>query len=501
MNSTIRITDKHLLSYAIWLLIFGLTVFLLASSKHFLPSLILALLSFQGCIYGLVYTIKSKSIFIFCPFFQTLYASLFYISLIGLYYFSKFNFIDLFIIPTTNENLLTQITLMYYIFVSIICLPNYLIIFKKKKTTVNIPFFKKNFSEKRIKKYLIISQILLPIILFAMIFVAGFNPISALLNIMSFRDSYTHGFANYFYIVYGAMASIHIFLLLKKLIFERTKDRFYYRMGLIFSIFYMYWVITSGFRAQLLIPFMIGIYMIACNPKFKPTIKQISALVIITVCIVSFLSIYYCFRATQNSTNPIYLYKMKNKSVLYNSLERIDAFANSVQYFKHISLKYDSFLEYSEIKILPQIGSSFLMVIPRTIVKNKLNPTSQEITRIIYPNAYKNEIVMIFGGFVGLFFTGGIFFAMFDAMLFGLIIMLLQVNFRKYIKYDTFLIFYILVFIDLPVAYFSNGFIHAIITVQIVIRTLLILLISKYLSDNKIRINNIHNKVIVHENM
>ena len=150
--------------------------------------------------------------------------------------------------------------------------------------------------------------------------------------------------------------------------------------------------------------------------------------------------------------------------------------------------KKDGIWSYSDFQYKKQFLSQISTLIPRSILKDKGYPISGELTRIIFPHVF-GKINFIFGGLVNLYYTGGIFFVIIDALLFGIFIMLLQVNFLRLIKYDFFITNYIFIFLNIPISYFAQGFYNSSALYTLIINIIISLSLTYTLTTKKIKIH------------
>ena len=203
---------------------------------------------------------------------------------------------------------------------------------------------------------------------------------------------------------------------------------------------------------------------------------------------ITITTVYYVFRNYQASLQKGKLNTSTEINILYTSLERIDNFSNSVRFFKYIDDKKDGIWSYSDFQYKKQFLSQISTLIPRSILKDKGYPISGELTRIIFPHVF-GKINFIFGGLVNLYYTGGIFFVIIDALLFGIFIMLLQVNFLRLIKYDFFITNYIFIFLNIPISYFAQGFYNSSALYTLIINIIISLSLTYTLTTKKIKIH------------
>ena len=484
----IKLSARQYLFLFIWLTIFLISLFLLLSSLHFIPSLILFIINASICLYGFIYSMKIKNILFFSPILQTSYCALFYCGLIGLYYFSKYNFIDFFKLPTQNELLMINIALVYFIFIFSLFFPYFLSLLFKKKPKLNFSFFQLNFSKRKVHIFFIISQILLIFLLIIIFATTKYTPISALSNPLGFKYEYTHGISTYFFVLFDFLLKLHLCLILKYIFIDKEQNINKNLYIISFLIFYLYWSILSGGRSNFIFIFVSTVYFFSFSKKYKINLKNILIMLMAGLITITITTVYYVFINYQASLQKGKLNTSTEINILYTSLERIDNFSNSVRFFKYIDDKKDGIWSYSDFQYKKQFLSQISTLIPRSILKDKGYPISGELTRIIFPHVF-GKINFIFGGLVNLYYTGGIFFVIIDALLFGIFIMLLQVNFLRLIKYDFFITNYIFIFLNIPISYFAQGFYNSSALYTLIINIIISLSLTYTLTTKKIKIH------------
>lgn len=488
MIEILTITKKQLIFYIVWIIVLILSLLLFSYSLHIIPSLILFILNLILCIYGFIYTSINRNIYFFSPIFQIMYCILFYCGLIGLFYFSKFNNIPFFSIPTNNESLLISISLVYFLFCICTLTPYLIMKCLKKRININLDYFKRNFVYNRLINYLIYSEFLILFFLIILFYVTGFNLYTALLNPLKFRFAYNHGFAGFIYTVISLLLKLNLCIILKYVLIDKLKTLKFRICTMIFAIFYIVWFILSGSRSWILLPFLYGIYIYTFQTFLRINLKKILVIVLAAIISISLAALYFLYRNYQEALNSKRFTSNREFNIITSSIERIDNFSNSVHYFYYIDRKYGSIWNYSDFNYIKQITSQITNIIPRTIIPDKGYPISGELTRIIFPSAWNGNVNLIFGGIVDLFYTGGIFFLIFDSLLFGLFVALLQFNYKKLINYDFFIVNYIVIFLDIPVMYFAIGLINTAIINAFIAKSILMLLITFILSKRILNI-------------
>lgn len=475
-----------IISYTIWNISLLLALFLFAGTLHFVPSLILFIATFLITIFGLLYTKKNRLIYIFSPIFQTCYAILFYCNIIGLYYFSKYNFITFFELPNKSESFFITVSILYFLFEIITLIPYFFQVFSKKRTFINLKILNNNFIISRVKKYLILSQIILIIMLFLIFTLTGYTPISAFFNLLDFRHSYNSGIANYVFVFFNFMLTMHLLLLLKYLIINKNRSKFFIISAIIFGIFYLFWICVSGARGTILTFFVYLIYIVASKKTLKVNIKLVFLLTILFFSVCFLMSSLFYLRNQQ--TNRIYSIAEK-RSILYESINRIDGFSNSVRFFLYLDETYDSIIDYNDIKIGKQIVGQLSNFIPRSILPEKSYPISGELTKIIFPETFYNNINIVFGGISNTYYTYGILGILIEPLFIGFIIATLQFYFKKMINKDVFFINYFCWGINIPIRFFQIGILNTAISNVMIINIILSLIITLYLAKKLPRFN------------
>ena len=356
-----------------------------------------------------------------------------------------------------------------------------------KKIDFKFKIFQHNFQYKRLIIYLIVSQSVMLLLLILLFIFTGYTPLSALSNPLGFRFSYAHDFSSYIYTIFNFFIKLNLCIVVKFIIIDKLEGMNFKICAIIFILFYFIWAFLSGSRSWFLYPLMYSMYIYSFKKLLSIKLKKILLIILSTILVIMLVSMYYWFRNYQQALIEG-RYKVYDFNIITTSIERIDNFSNSVHFFKYIDSKYCDVWNYSDFKLSKQIVSQFTNIIPRKYLPHKGYPVSGELTSIIFPQAFNHNINLIFGGVVNLFYTGGIAFVVWDALLFGLFVAIMQFNYQKFIKYDLFLINYIIVFLDIPVMYFSIGIINTAIINPFILKSLMTFLVTFSLIDKKSRI-------------
>ena len=117
---------------------------------------------------------------------------------------------------------------------------------------------------------------------------------------------------------------------------------------------------------------------------------------------------------------------------------------------------------------------------------DKAYPISGEISKVLYPGAFVDDVTFIFGGLVNSYYTGGLFSVIIDSIIFALFIVFLELSFKMLIKYDLFFMLYICVFIDIPITFFSIGFLNTSQLVYLIAMLFLIYIFLQFLISKRI---------------
>ena len=479
-----QISKIQFISYFIWILILILSLFLFISSEHVIPSFILFVVNILIFIYALIYTYKNKCFYFFSPILQTLYCIMFYCTLIGLFYFSKFN-TAIFELLTKDELFYIKVAFLYFIYIMTIIL-TFVLTLNLKQPILKLKFLCKNFSLIKVYKYLFISQICLLILLIIIFYLTGYNPLTALLNPSDFRLEYNTGCARFVYIIFKSLLLIHLAIILKYYIIDKLKNIKIYFLS--FLLFYLFWAILSGSRATILTPFMLGLYIFTFKNNIKINLKHILITFFMFIFILTFISAYQVYRNACKRIQQgkvVNISKLENK-VWKNSISRIDNFSQSIYYFKYLETQYGNFYSYTDFKYKKQIVSQFTNLIPRKFMPDKAYPISGEISKVLYPGAFVDDVTFIFGGLVNSYYTGGLFSVIIDSIIFALFIVFLELSFKMLIKYDLFFMLYICVFIDIPITFFSIGFLNTSQLVSLIAMLFLIYIFLQFLISKRI---------------
>lgn len=481
----VKISQNQIITFSIWFVLIVLSTVLLFNSLHFVPSLYLYISTMILCTTGLFQSFKYKYVYIFSPLLQTIYASFFYCNLIGLFYFSKFNFIIFFELPSNNETFLTNCAILYFIYILCVFVPFLIYSVSGKKNLRKIKYFSKNFDNKKLKKYLTTSCIIVLTLLFLLFIVTGFTPTTALFNLLDFRHSYTKGVANYIYVLLNIFMIIHIIILSKLFIIDEKKSVFLYRNASLFFSIYIFWCIMSGARGTILTLFMCILYTLASKKNLKINFKHILIVGLLGLSILFLMTVLFQFRNQQKQNS---LTIVEKRSVLYESLNRVDGFSNSIRYFDYLNSFNKFMFDYDEPKFVKQIVSQCTNLIPRSILSGKGYPISGEITQIIFPDAFNNNVNIVFGGIVNSFYTGGIIGIIIESLLMGCVLLFMEVPFRKLIEKDMFFVNYFVWGINMPIRFFQIGILNTAVSNVIIFNILITIIITSYLSNIKLKI-------------
>ena len=425
---------------------------------------------------------------------HTLFQIINFIGLQGLYYFSKLNNIPLFKITTQNETLLSEICVFYLLFVICILGPYIFFKFNNKKPIIKIRLLKKQFNYFKVIRYLIFSQILLCILLILIFLFTKMNPIYALQNCLEFRYAYTHGVANYVFIFFKIILVFNLILLLKLILIDKINRIIVHFISIIFFSFYIFWFLISGSRGFLLMILIYSIYIIFLNNKLKIKFRNLIIGIIMSIIVISVLAAYYTYRNIVNDISKGNViaqqvsieHLIENTDIITTTIERNDAFSNSVRYLVHVNKENCSIFFNMDTHITKSYIYPIINLVPRSILPNKGHFTHEILTAKIFPNLVFENVTMIFGGFANLYYTGNLPYVIFDALLFGFFIAILQFSYKYYINYDFFFINYVYIILNLITHYFGIGLLSTHDTIPFIIQTIMSILISILLSNNKL---------------
>lgn len=488
-----RTSKVRMLSFLFWFGVIFISTALFALTSHVVPSFIIFVINIAASLLAIYLTKKETPFFLFSPVMQTLFQIINFIGLQGLFYFSRINKIILFKIPTNNEFLLSEICFFYLIFVSCIIFPYIYFSWRNKKPRFELKILKRQFNYHKVVFYLIFSQIIL-FLLLALIFIfTKISPIDALMNCLGFRFAYTHGVANYIFVFFKIFLVFNMILLLKMLLVDKVKNKTIYILSTIFFIFYIFWFLISGSRGFLLILLLYTIYVIFLDKNIEIKFKQILLGLTFSVIIVSVLAVYSVYRNLANdiskgySINQMSIQKLiENTEIINNTLERNDAFANSVRYLVYVDNKDDSIFFNVDTHIKEVYTYPFVNMIPRRVLPEKGHFTHEVLTAKIFPNLVFENVTMLFGGLANLYYTGNLPYIIFDALIFGFFIAILQFSYKRYLNYDCFFVNYVYIIINLISIYFGIGLLNTHVTIPFLLQAIISLLISILLSDNKL---------------
>lgn len=484
----LKIKNNRLILSSVWIIILLLSIFLFCNSLYFVPSIILLLTNVILCIFGLYYAIHKKNLYFMSPILLTIYSIMYYITVIGLFYFSKYNDIielSYFKVPSNDTGFLVTVCCLYLLQIICLLLPYFYMIIKKNTKLFFFKFLKRNFNFLYLKYFLLLSQILL-IILFILLFVStGFSPMQALFMPIYFRNACMHGFANYIFVIFTSFILLHLVIVLKLLILDKQNDFFIKSVAIIFFMFYFIWALTSGARAWYVIFFLYSVYIYSLKSDLKISLKTILSLVF-----AFFIMLLFCYgcHVYRNIQDDIAHNRVTIKSkynLLSSSIERDDDFASSFNYFVYLERNYGSILNYNDFALCKQWKSQFTNVIPRELLPDKNFPISAELTKIIYPQAWNGNVTILFGGLVNSYYTFGIVGVILDALLLGIGIAILEGCFHILVQYDMFQIFYILLGSDLIIDFFYTGYLNTSLSYKLIFQIIFLSFILSLLTKRK----------------
>ena len=485
-----KLTQYQIVSIFLGIGILILSVFLLVNTNYILPSFIL----FISCILVLLaYSIKviNKYIYFFSPILQTLYCILFYIVFSGLYYYSKYNTSLFLALPSQNEVFLISVNIMYFIFILSVILPYLLFKFSRYSPKVKLKFFTRNFNLKKIFKYMLISQIFLIFLLYIIIFKSGYTLSTVFFHLSNFRYEYNHGMLKYLQSIFYCILSYNLILVGKIYIVNNVRN--IKKLNILFLtniLLFIFWALISGARGPFLTLFLFIIYIYTLKRNLKISMSKLILMLLCFIFVLIFMAFYHKF-STMSHLSATTINLASNTNVVTSTLERVDAYSNSVKYLNYIDKHYGNIWNYSECNFLNQIYSQFTTIIPRDILPTKGDLVHTTLTKIIYPDlAASGKIQMLFGGFANLFYTGGIAYIVIDALIFGFIIAIMELNFTRYVIYDAFAVNYILLFLEFIIYYFAVGHLNSHNTPIFILKCIVAFFLTSLLSQKHKGENN-----------
>ena len=482
----------QIISIIVWSIILLLSNVLFFNTLYFIPSLILYILSLSLIIYGYYITFTRKHIYFFTPILQTIYCSFFYVCIIGLFYFSKYNFLDLFSVPTNNESLLIIIALLYFIYVVCIFIPYLFSRILNLNLQLKISFFKRFFNYRRLNNYFKYSFIYIVIMLIFMFITTGFSPIDALLDPHGFKMKYVRGIAYSCFIQFSTFLFFNVVLCLYLKLIKNYNTKFFNKFCILLGIFYLFFGFISGSRSVFLFPAIMFIYIYSMKPKIKISIALIIKFFIIFSSILIFISGYFVYRNVMHEikNNNLPSIQLPNKvPVMTILVARVDNFSNSVHYFNYIDKQNNGVLEYNEYsKFIEQVSSIFTQLLPRKIFPDKGYWIQNELTNKLFPEMHitNRDITFVFGGIVTIFQMGGIVALIISSLSFGTFIAILQFNFKRIVAYDYSAILYIFIFLNIPILYFTEGFIGTPRIYNLIINCILLPTVLYFITEKKL---------------
>lgn len=481
----IKTSQKQMISIVAQIIVFILSLFLFCNAEYVLPS---AILFVSGILLQFTWTLQTlnKNVYLFSPILLTIYNIFFYVVISGLYYFSKFNVILFFRVPTQDIEFLTNSTLMYFIYILCILLPSIIFCIFNIRLKLKINFLRQNFDLKKMYYYLLFSQFILVLLLCLLFIFTGYNIFNVLFNLLDFRYEYTHGFPKYIYTLFYSILYLNLIIVLKLMLINKIKN--FKKLNFLFItniLFFLFWAVISGARAPFLTLFLFFLYIYALKPKLNFNLAKMFTVVAISIVVVTFMAYYHAYRTITSSTVDT-TNVLKNTNIIESSFERIDGFSNSIKYLNKVETEKGSVWNYTEFNFFKQIFYQINTIIPRSVFPDKGDLTHTILTKKVYPDiGAEGKFQMIFGGFANLYYTGGIIFVILDSLLFGLLIVLFQSNFSKYSKYDLFSVLYFFLFIEFIIYYFSVGHLNSHNTPIFIFKSILTICILNCLVKKK----------------
>lgn len=486
----ISITNKQIISYLVWLfVIFTSTLFLL-HSNHLVASLIIYAYNIIVSFWGIIYTYKNKQVILFNPIFQVIYCSIFYYSFMGLYCLSNINNIPLLMLPTNNEEFLIQTSAVLFLVLIIIVSPTIISNIFNRKIKFSIDYLFQNYDENKVCKYLYRVFPIIIFLYFLLCFTAGYTPVSAILNPAEFRNACSKDIANFVYVFYQPIFILSLCLTIQMSLLHKIKTKSFKIYLGCFILFCLFWGIFSGGRSWFVTYIVYFFIIYSFKPKIKINLFQILKVLCVVTFLIVFISIYGTYRIyrTQIANGGIILSSNKY-SHLEKTLMRLDTYSAHQWFMYKIYKKNDSFISYNDFKLKDIIKTQLIQAIPRRFVPNKLDDTHGEITKYVFPEVYYSGTHILFGGIAALYYEGGLFWLFLNSLTFGFLVLLLNCNIKKYIKYDVFITFYQIIFLDGVTILFSHGVFNNAQSIKMPIKFILCCIVTYLITKRRRNIN------------
>jgi len=462
-------------------LVWGFLIFLISGILFSLSrnSFISVFYVFISMFCGIFLVVFRKNIPVFSPIFMLISAIFINIGFPALYLLiNKISF---------SEEMLKNISIVYIIYFFALILPVFFVnqMFIPDNTDDNpkTSLFKINFKPENINFYLIISNLLLIFLILILLKTTDFSYIEALKHPLEFRFAASAGSLAYIRKLIFFIFMVNTFLLAKynfeflyhhpptPLLEEgdenrkglRPLTRFFKENNPLklkaFTVFHIIFLLTfaaiSGSRSIIFLPVIssIAVYIFYNRLKLK-TAVAFSMIFLLTFGLISFYSVY-----RNNSSVSLNFQSIYTTKIFAESIKRLDNFKNSLYFFEYIEKGNNTIFYFKDFHVLEQIKNHVLQPFPRNIISDKGYYFSSLMTGKVF-NEELNEakITYNFGGISNAFWNFGLTGVILEGLFLGIAVMWLHRKFLKFIKYDSFFLFFMATFFFIPNSIIVDGF-------------------------------------------
>ncbi len=488
INQILKLDIKRQIIISWGLFIIFLSFLLFFYSQQFSISLIFFLINIIIALYQII---NSKKITLYSPFFQLIVSIVYYYTIPALYYFSSFN--TIFNRSYLLENdFYIQVSILYLIFILSLIFPYLVFKLFNIDIKIDLSIIKKNYNIDTCISFYYISFIICFLLLCFLFLTTGFSPMEAIKNPLAFRLIYARDFYAYISKPLLIILNINIIMILKNLIVDKINSKNFKFICFLQFSFLIVFAFMSGARGLFLYPALTAIFIYAIFRKI--TIKKLLYVSFYFILLIQFLSFYHLYRDFMSSISKggtisktqssSFIDKTAEINVLNSTLSRIDAFANSCDFFEYIYKEHGSILYFSNFNIKNQIIAQFTNPVPRSLLPNKSYIFTGEMTKRIKPNHFKHKIILLYSGISNAFWNIGLAGIILEGLLFGTLIAFFEKNFHSLIKYDFVFLIYLSILVWIPGFYTESGFLNtdyvfSRLIVNIITISLLTLILTK----------------------
>lgn len=410
-----------------------------------------------------------------------------------------------------SEEMLKNIAIVYLIYFFAVSIPVFFAnqMFLPSDSINEKPkgIFTINFGSKNITFYLVMSNLLLIFLILFLFKITGFSYIEALKNPLSFRFAASAGTLAYARKLLVFLLMINTFLLAKYNFQNKEKfllaippkirkirnldeeiakalapqnnqeenqeiiePKLYKETNpfklKIFTFFHvlvlLVFAIVSGSRSVFFLPIVAAIVIYTFYNRVN--LKTLISFVLLFVLTLTFMSFYSIYRNSPKNFNisraPQYVSEEIGKVNVFNeTVKRLDCFKNSLYFFEYIDREYNTIFYFKDFHAVDQIKNHILQPFPRNIVSEKGYYFSSLMTEKVF-NQDLNEVKITynFGGISNAFWNFGVAGVILEGLFLGIAVVWLHRKFLRFINYDSFFLFFMVMFFFIPNSIIVDGF-------------------------------------------